>query len=142
MKPPPAPISVPNAPTAKPIRASSAAVSVEKRTGGDASESARQNPRAAARTRPTPGSQSAFGSVWVRPTACRVEVDLADETMRYSARILFAHQMSAAMHARVTTLRGAPGDVHAGIENFRENVVPFAREQGKGALLLVDRQSG
>lgn len=46
------------------------------------------------------------------------------------------------MHARVTTLRGAPGDVDAGIENFRTNVVPFAREQGKGALLLVDRQSG
>lgn len=46
------------------------------------------------------------------------------------------------MHARVTTLHGAPGAVDAGIENFRANVVPFAREQGKGAILLVDRQSG
>jgi hypothetical protein len=46
------------------------------------------------------------------------------------------------MHARVTTLKGGPGDVDAGIENFRANVVPFAREQGKGAVLLVDRQSG
>ena len=46
------------------------------------------------------------------------------------------------MHARVTTLHGAPADVDAGIENFRTNVVPFAREQGKGAILLVNRQSG
>lgn len=46
------------------------------------------------------------------------------------------------MHARVTTLHGAPGDLDAGIENFRANVVPFAREQGNGAILLVNRQSG
>lgn len=46
------------------------------------------------------------------------------------------------MHARVTTLSGAPGDVDSGIENFNANVVPFAREQGKGSILLVDRQSG
>lgn len=46
------------------------------------------------------------------------------------------------MHARVTTLHGAPADVDAGIENFRTNVVPFARERGKGAILLVNRQSG
>jgi formylmethanofuran dehydrogenase subunit E len=46
------------------------------------------------------------------------------------------------MHARVTTLHAAPDTVDAGIENFRANVVPFAREQGKGAILLVDRQSG
>jgi hypothetical protein len=46
------------------------------------------------------------------------------------------------MHARVTTISGSPADADAGIENFRANVVPFAREQGKGAILLVDRQSG
>jgi heme-degrading monooxygenase HmoA len=46
------------------------------------------------------------------------------------------------MHARVTTISGSPADADAGIANFRENVVPFAREHGKGAILLVDRQSG
>jgi len=46
------------------------------------------------------------------------------------------------MHARVTTISGSPADADAGIENFRANVVPFARDQGKGAILLVDRQSG
>jgi hypothetical protein len=46
------------------------------------------------------------------------------------------------VHARVTTLRGTPDDVEAGIDNFRANVVPFARNQGTGAILLVDRQSG
>lgn len=46
------------------------------------------------------------------------------------------------MHARVTTISGSPADADAGIDNFRTNVVPFAREQGKGAILLVDRDSG
>lgn len=47
------------------------------------------------------------------------------------------------MNARVTSLSGSPADVDAGVANFRENVVPFTREQGgKGALLLVDRQTG
>lgn len=46
------------------------------------------------------------------------------------------------MHARVTTISGSPNEADAGIDNFRSNVVPFAREQGKGAILLVDRQSG
>lgn len=46
------------------------------------------------------------------------------------------------MHARVTTISGSPSEADAGIDNFRSNVVPFAREQGKGAILLVDRQSG
>lgn len=46
------------------------------------------------------------------------------------------------MHARVTTISGSPADADAGIENFRANVVPFARERGKGAILLIDRQSG
>ena len=46
------------------------------------------------------------------------------------------------MHARVTTISGSPGEAEAGIDNFRANVVPFAQEQGKGAILLIDRQSG
>jgi hypothetical protein len=46
------------------------------------------------------------------------------------------------MHARVTTLKGTPEDTDSGVENFRANVVPFAREQGKGAILLVNRESG
>ena len=46
------------------------------------------------------------------------------------------------MHARVTRLSGSPENVEAGINNFRENVLPFTREDGKGAILLVDRESG
>ena len=47
------------------------------------------------------------------------------------------------MHARVTSLSGSPADVDAGVANFRENVVPFTREEGgEGAILLVDRESG
>ena len=46
------------------------------------------------------------------------------------------------MHARVTTVPGSAAEIDAGIEGFRANVVPFARENGKGAILLVDRQSG
>jgi len=46
------------------------------------------------------------------------------------------------MHARVTTVHGNPAGVDAGIENFRTNVAPFAREHGKGSLLLVDRETG
>jgi quinol monooxygenase YgiN len=47
------------------------------------------------------------------------------------------------MHARVTSLRGSPDEVDAGIADFRENVVPFTHEQGgKGGILLVDRQTG
>jgi hypothetical protein len=46
------------------------------------------------------------------------------------------------MHARVTTLSGPADSIDAGIENFRTNVVPFVREEGNGAILLVDRQSG
>jgi hypothetical protein len=47
------------------------------------------------------------------------------------------------MHARVTSLSGSPDAVEGGIANFRENVVPFTREQGgKGPILLVDRNSG
>ena len=46
------------------------------------------------------------------------------------------------MHARVTTLSGSPGDVDAGIANFRDNVVPYAKSDGKGSILLVDRDSG
>ena len=46
------------------------------------------------------------------------------------------------MHARVTTLSGPADNVDVGIENFRTNVVPFVREEGKGAILLVDRENG
>lgn len=46
------------------------------------------------------------------------------------------------MHARVTTVHGDPTRVEAGIENFKQNVQPFAREHGKGSILLVDRESG
>ena len=46
------------------------------------------------------------------------------------------------MHARVTTVSGSADNVDAGIENFRTNVVPFTQEEGKGAILLVDRESG
>lgn len=44
------------------------------------------------------------------------------------------------MHARVTTLRGPA--LEAGIENYRANVVPYAKDSGKGAILLVDRENG
>ena len=46
------------------------------------------------------------------------------------------------MHARVTTLSGPADNVDVGIKNFRTNVVPFTREEGKGAILLVNRDSG
>ena len=46
------------------------------------------------------------------------------------------------MYARVTSLSGSPADVDAGIANFRDVVVPFARDDGNGAILLVDRQTG
>ena len=46
------------------------------------------------------------------------------------------------MHARVTTISGSPDNADAGIANFRDNVVPYAKSEGKGAILLVDRESG
>ena len=46
------------------------------------------------------------------------------------------------MHARVTTLSGSPDNAEAGIANFRDNVVPYAKSDGKGAILLIDRESG
>lgn len=46
------------------------------------------------------------------------------------------------MHARLTTLHGTPTDIDAGIDNFRSNVVPFTKEHGSGAILLIDRDSG
>ena len=46
------------------------------------------------------------------------------------------------MHARVTTISGNAADADAGIDTFRANVVPYAREHGKGAILLLDRQNG
>ena len=46
------------------------------------------------------------------------------------------------MYARVTSISGSAAEADAGIESFRANVVPLVREEGKGAILLVDRQSG
>jgi heme-degrading monooxygenase HmoA len=47
------------------------------------------------------------------------------------------------MHARVTSLTGSSAEIDDGIANFRQNVVPFTQgEGGKGAILLVDRDSG
>lgn len=46
------------------------------------------------------------------------------------------------MHARVTRIEGTPGGADAGITNFKESVVPFAKQEGNGAILLVDRSSG
>jgi len=46
------------------------------------------------------------------------------------------------MHARVTTISGAPSDVDSGVANFEANVLPFAKQEGEGAILLVDRESG
>ena len=46
------------------------------------------------------------------------------------------------MHARVTTLSGSPDSAEAGIANFRDSVVPYAKSDGRGASLLIDRESG
>jgi hypothetical protein len=46
------------------------------------------------------------------------------------------------MHARVTRLTGSPAEADTGIDDFRANVIPFARDQGKGAILLVNRGNG
>jgi heme-degrading monooxygenase HmoA len=46
------------------------------------------------------------------------------------------------MYARVTTLSGSPDNADAGTANFRDNVVPYAKSEGRGAILLLDRQSG
>jgi len=45
------------------------------------------------------------------------------------------------MHARVTSVAGSPANIDAGTDSFRTNVVPFARDHGKGAILLIDRES-
>jgi hypothetical protein len=42
----------------------------------------------------------------------------------------------------VTSITGSAAEADAGIEDFRANAVPFTREQGKGAILLIDRASG
>ncbi len=46
------------------------------------------------------------------------------------------------MYARVTTFAGSAVDADAGIESFRANVVPWARENGAKTMLLLDRASG
>ena len=47
------------------------------------------------------------------------------------------------MHARVSSLSASAENVDNAVANFRENIVPFTKEDGgKGSLLLVDRTSG
>jgi hypothetical protein len=47
------------------------------------------------------------------------------------------------MHARVTTITGSPDKAEAGIGDFKENVVPWIKENGgPGGILLIDRDTG
>ena len=46
------------------------------------------------------------------------------------------------MHARVSRIAGSSADIEAAIADFRARVVPFSRDHGRGAILLVDRASG
>ncbi len=47
------------------------------------------------------------------------------------------------MHARQTTFRMDPSRIDEAIRMFREQLVPFVRQQGaKEVRLLVDRRSG
>jgi hypothetical protein len=46
------------------------------------------------------------------------------------------------VHARVTRIDGSPDEVDTGIADFKDNVVPFTKQDGEGAILLVDRGSG
>ena len=47
------------------------------------------------------------------------------------------------MHARVSTLVGQPGREEAGIDDFKDTVVPWVKEHGgRGGILLVDRETG
>jgi hypothetical protein len=47
------------------------------------------------------------------------------------------------VHARVTTLSGSSEQLEAGVKSFRANVVPVTKsEGGKGAILLIDRETG
>jgi quinol monooxygenase YgiN len=48
------------------------------------------------------------------------------------------------MYARVTAVQGSPDRAEEGIQQFRDEVLPVVKAAGgcKGALLLVDRQSG
>ena len=47
------------------------------------------------------------------------------------------------MHARVNTITGSPEQAEAGIDDFRETVVPWVKEHGgRGGILLIDRETG
>ncbi len=48
------------------------------------------------------------------------------------------------MHARVTRVTGSADRTDQGIQSFRDNVLPAVQQAAgfRGALLLVDRQSG
>jgi hypothetical protein len=42
-----------------------------------------------------------------------------------------------AVHARVTALSGSTDGVDVGIASFRDSVVPYAKNEAKGAILIV-----
>ena len=48
------------------------------------------------------------------------------------------------MHARVTHITGATGEIDAGIDNFRDNALPGVQAEAgnRGAIMLVDRATG
>ena len=47
------------------------------------------------------------------------------------------------MYARVSTISGSPDQMQTGIDDFREKVIPWVKENGgHGGILLVDRQTG
>lgn len=47
------------------------------------------------------------------------------------------------MYARVNTITGSPDQAEGGISDFKENVVPWIKENGgPGGILLIDRETG
>jgi heme-degrading monooxygenase HmoA len=48
------------------------------------------------------------------------------------------------VYARVTTVQGSPDKAEEGVRQFREDTLPIVKGAAgfKGALLLIDRQSG
>ena len=47
------------------------------------------------------------------------------------------------MHARLSFIEGTPDSVEGGVKSFRDEVVPFVRDNGgEGVYLLIDRQAG
>jgi hypothetical protein len=48
------------------------------------------------------------------------------------------------VYARVTSIQGSPDKADAGVQSFRDEALPVVKNAAgfKGALLLVDRESG